>query len=100
MAARVKSGDESMRGLLQSRLESGTAIVGDIFLHDGTDEARARALAAEALEAQKRLSTAQLAARQGACAEEGTKLLAASNALERAIVQRQARRRMLKLLAA
>ena len=88
-----------MRALLQSRLESGTALVGDIFLHDGTDEARARVLANEALEAQKSLSAGQLADRQGTCAEEGAKLLAASNALERAFVQRQARKRMSKLLA-
>lgn len=99
LAAQVKGGDESLRPLLQSRLESGTAFVGDVYLHDGTDEAKARALANAALEAQKSLSTAQLAGRQASCADEGAKLLAASNGLERAIVQRLARRRMTRLLA-
>lgn len=99
LARRVKAGNEEVRPLLQTRLESGTAFVGDSYLNGTTDEARARALANRALEAQKSLTEAQLGARQEACTAEGTKLLEASNPLERAIVKRLAHRRMEKLLA-
>lgn len=98
LAAQVKAGKEDVRPILRSRLESGTAFVGDVYLRGQSDEARPRKLANEALEAQKKLSDAQLMERQNACADEGTKLLAASNALERAVVKRLARKRMDKLL--
>lgn len=100
LAREVKAGDDDARPLLQSHLESGTAFVGDSYLNGLTDETRARALANQALEAQKSLSDAQLAARQKACAVEGRKLLDASNPLQQAVVKRLARRRMEKLLAA
>ncbi len=99
LARQVKSGSEDVRPLLQSRVESGTAFVGDSYLNGLTDESRARALANEALEAQKGLTDAQLAARQQACAVEGRKLLDASNPLAQAVVRRFARRRVEKLLA-
>ncbi len=98
LARDVKSGDEAARPRLQSRIESGTAFVGDSYLNGLTDEHRARALASDALEAQKRLTDAQLAARQEACATEGRKLLDAGNPLQQAVVKRLARRRMEKLL--
>ena len=98
LADQVKAGKEEVRPILLSRLESGTAFVGDTYLHGHVDEARARALANDALEAQKSLTDAQLAARQSACAEEGTRLLSASNGLERAVVKRLAKKRMDKLL--
>ena len=98
LAAEVKTGKEDARPMLLSRLESGTAFVGDVYLRGESDEARARKLASDALEAQKKLSDAQLVGRQNACADEGTKLLAASNALERAVVKRLARKRMERLL--
>ncbi len=98
LAEQVKAGKEVMRPILLSRLESGTAFVGDTYLHGHVDEAGARALANDALEAQKSLSAAQLAARQAACADEGARLLAASNGLERAVVRRVAKKRMDKLL--
>jgi hypothetical protein len=99
LASQVKTGDESARPLLQSRLEAGAAFIGDTYLHDDQDEKRARALAEAQLEAQKSLSQEQLAARQSACAQEGAKLLANANGFERAIVLRLVRRRMAKLLA-
>jgi hypothetical protein len=99
LAAKVKAGDESARPLLQSRLEAGTAFVGDTYLHEDQDEARARGLANAALEAQKSLSAAQLAARQARCADEGTALLADANGLERVVVRRLAKKRMDKLLS-
>jgi len=99
LAAQVKTGKEDVRPILLSRLESGTAFVGDVYLRGQSDEAQARKLASDALEAQKKLSDAQLVERQNACADEGTKLLAASNGLERSVVKRLAKKRMNKLLA-
>jgi hypothetical protein len=99
LAAKVKAGNEDARPLLLSRLESGTAFVGDTYLHDDQDVNRARALANAALEEQKKLSEAQLAALQNSCAAEGSKLLADASGLERAVVKRLARKRMDKLLS-
>ena len=99
LAKRVKSGDEAARGLLLDRLISGTAFVGDTYLHGSADEQQARALANQALEAQKRLPPAELAARQLACATEGARLYDDSNALERAVVKRLAKKRLDKLVA-
>jgi hypothetical protein len=98
LAAKVKAGDEDLRPLLLSRLESGTAFVGDTYLHDDQDEKRARALANQALESQKSLTEAQIAALQASCAEEGARLLAEANGLERAVVKRLARKRMDRML--
>ena len=98
LAEQVKAGKEEARPLLLKRLESGTAFVGDNYLHGDSDETRARALVNEALGAQKALTANQLAARQALCAAEGARLLAASNGFERAIVKRLARKRMDRLL--
>ena len=98
LAEQVKAGREAARPALRTRLEAGTAFVGDAYLHGTTDETRARALANDALEAQKRLSAAELMARQEACAAEGAALLSSSNGLERAVVKRLAKKRMDKLL--
>jgi hypothetical protein len=100
LAQQVKSGNEASRGVLMDRLVSGTAFVGDSYLHGASDEKQARDLANQALEAQKSLPPDELAARQAACADEGTKLFAASNALEKAVVKRLAKKRMDKLLGA
>jgi len=99
LAAEVKAGKAESRPLLQARLEAGVAFVGDAYLQGTRDEARARALANDALEAQKSLSKEELAARQTRCADEGGKLLEESNGLERAVVRQVAKRRMAKLLA-
>ena len=99
LAAEVRSGRLESRPVLQSRLEFGVAFIGDAYLHGTSDEARARALADNALQAQKHLSDDELAARQSSCAVEGEKLMAASNGLERAIVRQVAKRRMARLLA-
>ena len=97
LAREVKAGRSELKPLLQSRLEAGTAFAGDAYLH-GTDEARAKQLANQALEAQKSLGEGELAARQAACSNEGAKLLEASNVLERAVVRRLAMKRMTRLL--
>ena len=99
LAEDVKAGDESVRPVLMDRLISGTAFVGDSYLHGLSDQKQARALADDALEAQKRLPPAALAARQTACADEGARLYASSNPLAKSVVTRFARRRMEKLLA-
>lgn len=100
LAQEVKSGKEASRQVLMDRLISGTAFVGDTYLHGLSDEKVARNLADKALEAQKSLTPEQLAARQDACADEGTRLYAASNSLAKAVVTRFAKRRMDKLLGA
>jgi hypothetical protein len=99
LASAVKSGKEELRPVLLSRLESGISFVGDTYLHDDQDEKRARALANAALDAQKNLSEAELAALQTSCSDEGAKLLANANGIERALVKRAANRRMEKLLS-
>lgn len=98
LAQQVKAGKEASRALLLDRLVSGTAFIGDTYVRGNSNEQQARALANDALEAQKRLPEAQLAARQAACAEEGAKLYAAGNGLQQAVVKRLARKRMDKLL--
>jgi len=100
LATQVKSGDEASRSVLMDRLVSGTAFVGDVYLHGNTDEKQARDLANQALEAQKSLPPPELAARQAACADEGAKLFAEGNALQQGILKRLAKRRMDKLLGA
>ncbi len=99
LAQQVKAGQERSRAMLQERLVSGTAFVGDAYLHGNSDEQRARALANDAAETQKRLPAAELAARQAACAAEGAKLYAASHGLQQAVVKRLAKKRMEKLLS-
>lgn len=100
LARQVKSGKEAMRPLLLERLVSGTAFVGDTYLHGDSDEKQARALANQALEAQKSLPAPELAARQAVCADEGARLFASSNSLQQAVVKRLAKKRMDKLLGA
>jgi hypothetical protein len=100
LAEQVKSGNEASRSMLLDRLVSGTAFVGDTYLHGNSDEKQARELANQALEAQKSLPAPELAARQTACADEGAKLFASSNGLQRAVVKRLAKKRMDKLLGA
>ena len=100
LALQVKSGKEASRPVLLDRLVSGTAFVGDTYLHGNSDEKQARDLANQALEAQKSLPAPELAARQAACADEGAKLFASSNGLQQAVVKRLAKKRMDKLLGA
>jgi hypothetical protein len=100
LAQDVKSGKEESRPVLLERLVSGTAFVGDAYLHGNSDEKQARDLADKALEAQKSLPPRELAARQAACADEGAKIFASSNGLEQVVVTRLAKKRMAKLLGA
>jgi hypothetical protein len=100
LVRQVKAGTESARKPLLDRLTQGAAFVGDSYLHGAANEQQARALVDQAELDQRKLSPAELAARQTACASEANRLLAKSNALERAVVKRLARKRMDKLLGA
>ncbi len=100
LARQVKAGKDALRRLLLERLQAGAAFVGDSYLHGNSDEDQARALVDQALDAQRSLSAAELAARQTACAAQGAKLLASGNALQRLAVKRLAKKRMERLLGA
>lgn len=99
LAEKVKGGQYEMRPLLLARLKSGAAFVGAAYLAGARDEGRSHALLDSALQTQNALPESELAARQAACDDEGTSLLARTSALERAVVSRVAARRMTRLLS-
>ncbi len=98
LARQVKAGRADLRPLLRQRLDAGAAFIGEAYLDGDRDQARAQALLAAALKAQAALPKADLAASQARCAQEGAKLLAASNFISRAVVSRRAGLRMKRLL--
>lgn len=98
LARQVKAGKTELRPSLFATLDAGAAFIGHAYLQGDRDEARSQALLNVALEAQKTLSDADLAARQATCGEEGTRLLAETDLIGRAIVSRLVQRRMQKLL--
>lgn len=100
LAQQIKTGKDALRNLLLERLTAGVAFVGEVYLHSDVEEKRARELANQALEAQKDLPEAELAARQTACGAEGTQLYRQSNGFQQSIVKHMARKRMNKLLGA
>lgn len=100
LARQVREGKESLRGLLLDRLVAGSAFVGDAYVRGDSDEQEARELTEQMREAQKKLPPRELAARQAACADEGAKLYASGNGLQRAVVKRLAKKRMDRLLGA
>ena len=99
LAQQVKAGQAALRPLLQDRLVAGAAFIGDSYLDGNRDEDRSRALADQARQALQQLPASELGARQTACASEGSRLFAAGNKLEQAIVRRLAKKRMERLLA-
>lgn len=98
LAEQVKAGVADLRPLLRHRLDAGAAFIGDAYVRGDRDEERSRALLSAAINRQKSLSDVELNARQEACAAEGARILAKSNALSRAVVSRIAEKRMKKLL--
>lgn len=100
LAEQVKTGKDDLRSQLLERLIAGAAFVGDVYLHSDVDEKQAKELANQALAAQQGLPAPELAARQSACAAEGTKLYADSNGLQQSVVRHVAKKRMNKLLGA
>lgn len=99
LARKVKAGNAAAKPQLLDQLIAGAAFMGDSFVHGNHDEDQSRRLADQAREAQKKLSPAELAARQAGCAAEGSKLYASSNVVQRAVVKRLAKKRMDNLLA-
>jgi hypothetical protein len=98
LARQVKAGRVDLRPLLRQRLDAGAAFIGAAYLAGDRDEARAQALLAAALKSQAALPKAEQAASQARCAQEGARLLAASNFISRAVVSRLAKQRMKRLL--
>ena len=98
LARQVKAGRADLQPLLRQRLDAGAAFIGSAYQDGDRDEARAQALLAAALASQAALPKAELAASQARCAQEGARLLAASNFIVRAVVSRLAERRMKRLL--
>lgn len=98
LARQVKAGQTESQAALQATLEAGAAFIGHAYLEGDRDEARSQALHNAALEAQKALSDADLAARQAVCAQEGARLLSQTDVIGRFILSRLVQRRMQKLL--
>jgi hypothetical protein len=98
LARQVKAGGAELRPLLRQRLDAGAAFIGTAYLDGDRDEARGHALLAAALKAQAALPKAEQVATQARCAQEGAKLLAASNFISRAVITRLAGQRMKRLL--
>ncbi len=98
LAARAKAGDAAVLPLLQSRVESAAAFIGDNYLHGEVDDDHSRALLDAARGEQKTLDPAERTARQTRCADEGAQLLAAASGLQRIVLKRFAKRRTDRLL--
>lgn len=98
LVLQVKAGNSAARKPLLDRLSAGASFIGEAYLHGDASEKQARALVDQAEIEQRRLSPAELIARQTACASEGARLLAGANALERAVIRRVAKKRMDRLL--
>lgn len=98
LAVQAKAGDAAVLPLLQSRVESAAAFVGDNYLHGDGDDDHSRALLDAARGEQKTLDPAERSARQTRCADEGAQLLAAASGLQRIVLKRFAKRRMDRLL--
>ena len=98
LARQVKAGRTESQATLQATLEAGAAFIGQAYLQGDRDEARSQALLSAALEAQKLLPEADLAARQAACAQEGARLLSQTDVIGRFVISRLVQRRTQKLL--
>lgn len=98
LAKQVKAGKPELEAPLTATLEAGAAFIGHAYLQGDRDEARSQALLSAALEAQKLLPEAELAARQASCTQEGARLLSQADVIGRFVVSRLVQRRMQKLL--
>ena len=79
---------------LTAVLEQGFAFIGDAYLNGMRDKARADALLAQAQQAQKSLTPAQIAERQAGCQAEALRLLKDASPFGRMVVSHQARKRV------
>ena len=98
LARQVKAGQTEAQASLQATLEAGAAFIGHAYLQGDRDEARSQALLSAALESQKALAEAELAARQTSCAQEGARLLSQTDVIGRFVLSRLVQRRLQKLL--
>jgi hypothetical protein len=98
LARQAKAGQSESRALLVSTLEAGGAFIGQAYLQGERDEARSQSQLAAALQAQKKLPEADLAARQTSCLLEGTRLLSQTDVIGRFVISRLVQRRLQKLV--
>ena len=98
LAKQVKAGRAELRAPLLATLDAGAAFIGNAYLQGDRDEVRLQSRLRVALEAQRALPEADLAARQGTCGEEGRRLLSEANFIGRAVVSRLVERRLQKVL--
>ena len=96
MAREFRDGKVEIETELVHRVQQGFAFVGSAYKQGLRSEEADRLLKA-AEEAQETLPPAELAARQNACRNEGSRLLANASLLERAFVVRAAQKRVDKL---
>ncbi|TSA11430.1 MAG: hypothetical protein D4R79_09485 [Comamonadaceae bacterium] len=98
LASQVKAGQSESRVLLVATLEAGAAFIGQAYLQGERDEARSQSQLAAALQAQRKLPEADLAARQSSCALEGARLLSQTDVIGRFVISRLVQRRLQKLV--
>lgn len=98
LVRQLRAGSTEARPALVATLNAGAAFIGQAYLQGERDEARSQAQLSAARDAQKSLSTADLAERQSSCMQEGTRLFAATNGFSRFVINRLVDRRLHKLL--
>ena len=96
MAQQFRDGKVEIESELVHRVQQGFAFIGSAY-KQGLRGAEADKLLKQAEAAQESLPPAELAARQAACRNEGSRLLASASFLERAFVMRAAQKRVDKL---
>jgi hypothetical protein len=96
MARQFRDGHPEIEPALAHRVEQAFAFIG-VAYKQGLAQPDADRLLKAAEKAQSELTRAELAARQAACASEGSELLKQASGLERALVTRAAQRRIDKL---
>ena len=98
LAQQVRAGRQELKPMLLEHLGQGAAFIGDSYLSGNRDEKESKAMLEAAAQAQKSLPPKELASLQLGCSKEGGELLAATNAINRAVIKRIAKNRMAKLL--
>jgi hypothetical protein len=98
LARQIKAGQTNQRAALQSALDAAAAFIGQAYMQGDRDQERLENLKNSALQAQKTHSSAELAARQASCAQEGEHLLSQADVLSRFVISRLAARQMKRLL--
>ena len=97
-AAAVRAGDAGLEKTLLAELERASALMGRSYLDGAHDEADAKARLKAARDAQAGWPREQREALRLSCDARANAELAASNFLQRALVQRMARKRLQTML--